>query len=261
MGEVGATSRHLGAVAVAGRPGRHRVGERRHRFDVCELRVASAEHLQRLLAHVEQPPAPLDVGPGDQPQAARAVLDRRLVGEGLDHVRGSPRVVLGCVAGIAGTFVVLRRGREQARAEHAGVSSQPVGGARVRGALHSLQHRVVGDLVQDLVAEGVLADAVGGSFRALPGLDKRARAERRQLARRVGIDVHQGPVPERHADHAGELQGPALRRWQTVEPRLQHAGQGRRHVQRAQPLRVERPAPVADRDRAWSTSIFTSSSM
>ena len=97
----------------------------------------------------------------------------------LCHVRGGAGVVLGGIAASPGALVVLRRGGEQPRAEHAGMPRQPVGGPGMGGALDPLEHRVVGDLVQDLVAEGVLANAVARRLRCpLAARPARARAAR-----------------------------------------------------------------------------------
>jgi hypothetical protein len=77
----------------------------------------------------------------------------------------------------------------------------------------ALEQRVVGDLVEQLVAEHVLAGAVG---RGLAG-DELAAPQLRQMLGRAGVDVRQRRRREPEADDAGELQRATLGRWQAVE--------------------------------------------
>ena len=75
-------------------------------------------------------------------------------------VSGRARIELGRVRGVAGLLVVLGGGRQQALGASPRVLRQPLRRPGVGAALVALEQRVVGDLVQELVTEGVLAHAV-----------------------------------------------------------------------------------------------------
>ena len=97
------------------------------RVDVGELRIAPAEHLRGLPRDGRAVASAARRRPARAAESARGGVDRRLVREGLDHVLGGARVVLGGVGGVAGAFVVLGRGREQSacRARRRGAPASP----------------------------------------------------------------------------------------------------------------------------------------
>ena len=195
-------------------------------------------------------PAQLDVVLAQQPERARRVVERRVVHVDARQMLSRGGVERGGILGIA-RLLVMRRGQaEQALAQPCSLVRQPVGRARMRLALGALEHGVVGHLMQDLVMESVFAAALGERPGCLPRMDELARHERPQMHPRRRVHMSQRRIPERHADHARHLQGASLRRGQAVEPGLQHADQRRRHGDRVQPLRVQRPALGRDADRA-----------
>ena len=120
----------------------------------------------------------------------------------------------------------------------------------------ALEHGVVGDLVQQLVAEQRIRAAYlrcrGAAFaaaraRAAPAPANVARARAR---------CRQRLVPEHRADDAGLLQRAPLGRRQAVETRLQHAGERGRHLGHQQASAST--SSVAGLDRPLVDSIFTS---
>jgi|GEM_PF-4350217 len=88
----------------------------------------------------------------------------------------------------------------RARAAHAG---EPGGGLGVVFAPEALQHRLVGDVVKHLVAEGVFAHALEASF--LVRHDKRPPYYLRHRVRRARIDSGEALIPEDEADDGGLL--------------------------------------------------------
>ena len=121
---------------------------------------------------------------------------------------------------------------------------QPRRRPRVIDAPQALEHRLVGHLAQQRVLKEVLPrprkrrrSAPEYEFPATQRLQGGADAWRFTLGA-------QGPhrlVPEDAPHHRRPLQGRPVGLWQTVQPRLQHPGQRRRHANRHQARRVHLP--------------------
>ena len=172
---------------------------------------------------------------------------------------GRAGVELGRVRPVAGALVVLGRERPGSRWRAGRVRPGAPATARpwhAAYALVALEHRVVGHLVQDLVAEGVFAQAVERTRRraAAP-----ARARTSEGSCSAGLRVDGRPAPGPRTPRRSTLACCSARfscARQAVQPRLQHAGQRGRHLGHEQPLGVERPALRPVRIAPWSMSML-----
>ena len=162
---------------------------------------------------------------------------------------GRARQVFARTRGLTRLLEVLGGHREEVVHARAGLAGQPFTSLGVVAAAQAFEHRVVGDLVQHLVAERELARAAEAGI----GMrhDQRALRDAGQGGCRLRVDGRERQVPEHEADHGGLLQRQLFGRLGGVEPGLQHAGQGLRHVGDEQLAGVQRPALALDRDRAF----------
>ena len=104
---------------------------------------------------------------------------------------------------------------------------QPLRRQTVLLALVPLEHAVVGNLVQEMVLEHVLADTLERA--GVTGAHQIASHQDIKRLRRSRSNMSQRLVPEHMADHAGLLQRSLRGGRQPVEAGLQHPGQRRRH--------------------------------
>ena len=172
--------------------------------------------------------------------------EHRCVRKALTRMFGRTGEELAGAAVVAGLLEVLGREPQEVVRARAGQAGEPLSGLGVVFAPPTLQHGVVGDVVQDLVAEGVLAHAVEAGIQARR--DEGPAGHAGECLGGMGVDRVQRLVPEHEADHRGLLQGQLLSRLHAVEPGLQQAGQRRWHVGGEQLVGVHRPALFAEAD-------------
>ena len=160
------------------------------------------------------------------------------------------RVVLAGVACVARFLEMLgNQGMQRVGALGAAQVHQPGGNFGVAFLARPLEHRRVGDLVQQVVFEAELG-----------GLVDRARGVRHdhleplqagQCDRCLCIEGRERSVPENIADQCRLLQARAIRRGQAVQACLQHAGQSGRNARGTQLLGLHAPRIPTRHDRAF----------
>jgi hypothetical protein len=257
-GPVRAAQRHLGQqtrllMRRVGRASRQRRCKCLHGVEVGELLFAPTQHLEAALARIQQPPAQaqalhLVAHAVDPPQRQGDAVQRRLVGVARPGMFGRTRVELARLRLEAGFGVMSRRHGQEVRRTGVGEADEPSGRTGVHFALGTLEHGLIGDLVQQLVLEGVFAHAA--RYGVDPGQGELAPGQRGQFARCLGIERGQRLVPEHQTDDAGLLQGQSLGRGQAVQPGLQHTCQGGRYPRREQPGGVDLPGFGVGANRA-----------
>ena len=236
---------HFGAPAVVGQ----HIGHGVQRVQVGRLLVAAGLQAERALPHQQQPPAQCGLCQvvavsrrAQLRQRPAHVQQHAVVRQALPGLLGGAGVELGGIGLVAGLLEVLGCLAQEVAGTQAALVGQPGQPLRHPGvafALVALEHGVVGHLVQHLMAEGVLAQAV--ELRIRPGQRQFALHHRGQLFGGLGFHGRQGLVPEHRAHHAGLLQRAFLGRRQAVQPGLQHAGQRGRHLGHHQAFGVDLP--------------------
>ena len=153
---------------------------------------------------------------------------------------GRARQVLARAVDFTRLLEVLGRHGQKVVRTRAGLACEPGAGLGVVAAAQALEHRVVRDLVQHLVAERELARTTEAGF----CVRHHQRALRHSGQRGAGLRVDGGErqVPEHKADDGRLLQRQLLGGLGRVEPGLQHAGEGLRHMGDPQLVGVQRPA-------------------
>ena len=173
----------------------------------------------------------------------------RFVGIARRRVFGSSAEVFAGPRRLAGLQEMLGCQAEKVFGAGTGQGSQPACRHAVVATANALEHGGVRDLLQDVVAERVLANPVEPGLRMRR--DQRSLLHGGQRVGRVCVDGDQGLVPEHVADHRSPLQGQLFGRSDAVEPGLQHAGQGGRHAGGQQLVGMHRPALAVDADGAF----------
>ena len=134
------------------------------------------------------------------------------------------------------------------RARHLGSCAPERADTGVRGALGRFQQPVIGHLVQQIVLKGVLARIV--ERRGVVAHDEALAQQHRQGFERRRVDGRERPVPEHVPHHRRVLQSEPLVGLQRVKARLQHTGEGRRHVGHQQLVGQDSPALRFGEDHA-----------
>ncbi|HEY2190217.1 MAG TPA: hypothetical protein VGH48_16800 [Caldimonas sp.] len=127
-----------------------------------------------------------------------------------------------------------------AGARHVG---EPLRRAQVGPLAPALEDGFVGDLVEQLVSEDVLAGVLRRRdvVAPVPGSDQLALGEPWQLPLGAGVDEGDRLVPERQPDDAADLQRLALVAREAIQARLQDACQGAGNLDRDHSLGIHPP--------------------
>jgi hypothetical protein len=140
------------------------------------------------------------------------------MGVAVAGVFGRARKELARLPMIAGALEVLRRFAEEGHGACGTAAGEPGRHLGVAVAAHALEHGVIGDVMQDLVLEGVFPQPVELGLR----VRDRQLASRQagEMLRGNNVDGGERLIPEDEADHGGLLHCELLGGFQPVEPGL-----------------------------------------